>query len=433
MTHAVLARLLNDLTALHTQEVDLNLVRVERLMEKLGNPHLRLPPVFHVAGTNGKGSTVAYLRACLEATGKRVHVYTSPHLVRFNERIRVAGQIISDDDLVSVLRDVRSINGDDPITFFEVTTAAAFLAFSRVPADAVVLEVGMGGRLDATNIVPNPVVSGIAQLALDHQHFLGSTLVKIAGEKAAIAKRNVPLVHQKYDRLVAQKVAEVAALAGAKLISRGDDWDSAPYQGQLHYKDKAGKLDLPQPRIAGAHQLDNAGLAIAMLRHQSAIAVPDSAIRAGLGWAEWPARLQRLSSGSLAEQLPEDAELWLDGGHNPAAGKALAAHFAAMKVKPVLIVALLANKDAMGFLKAFENLAVHVVALDRSADDHLWHAAQAIIANASALGLPTSRVDELPEALRAALKAGGPAATILICGSLYLAGDVLAENGTPPV
>jgi dihydrofolate synthase / folylpolyglutamate synthase len=432
MTHPLLARLLDDLTALHTQEIDLNLMRVERLMDKLGNPHLRLPPVFHVAGTNGKGSTVAYLRACLEATGKRVHVYTSPHLVRFNERIRVAGNIISDEELVSVLRDVRSINGDDPITFFEVTTAAAFLAFSRVPADAVVLEVGMGGRLDATNIVPNPAVTGISQLALDHQSFLGSTLIKIAAEKAAIGKKGVALVHQKYDRMVTQKVAEVASLAGANTISRGVDWDSALYQGQLHYKDANGKLDLPLPRIVGAHQLDNAGLAIAMLRHQTDIAVPDSAIRAGLGWAEWPARLQRLSSGILAAQLPTDAALWLDGGHNPAAGKALAAYFFAMKVKPVLIVAMLANKDAVGFLKPFEHLAAHVVALKRPADAHDWHDAQAFAATAGALGLAASTADDLPEALRTAASAGGPAATIIICGSLYLAGDVLAENGTPP-
>jgi dihydrofolate synthase / folylpolyglutamate synthase len=433
MTHALLARLLDDLTALHTQEIDLNLVRVARLMEKLGNPHLRMPPVFHVAGTNGKGSTVAYLRACLEATGKRVHVYTSPHLVRFNERIRLAGQLISDDDLVSVLRDVRNINGDDPITFFEVTTAAAFLAFSRIAADAVVLEVGMGGRLDATNIIPYPAVTGIAQLALDHQPFLGSTLVKIAGEKAAIAKRGVPLVYQKYDRLVTQKVAEVAMLAGAKPLARGADWDSALYQGQLHYKDATGKLEMPPPRIAGAHQLDNAALAIAMLRHQNAIAVPDSAIRAGLGWAEWPARLQRLSHGNLAALLPPDAQLWLDGGHNPAAGKALAAHFAALGQKPMLITAMLANKDAMGFLKVFENLATHVVALERPKDAHIWHDAAAIAAYAGALALPCTTAEDLPAALQAAVKTGGPAATILICGSLYLAGDVLAQNGMLPV
>jgi dihydrofolate synthase / folylpolyglutamate synthase len=433
MTNAVLARILDDLTTLHTQEIDLNLVRVERLMEKLGNPHLRLPPVFHVAGTNGKGSTVAYLRACLEATGKRVHVYTSPHLVRFNERIRVAGQYISDDELISVLRDVRSINGDDPITFFEVTTAAAFLAFTRVPADAVVLEVGMGGRLDATNIVPRPAVCGIAQLAIDHQQFLGSTLVKIAAEKAAIAKKGVSLVHQKYDAMITQKVAEIASLAGTKTISRGVDWDSALYQGQLHYKDSTGKLELPPPRIAGAHQLDNAALAIAMLRHQSDIAVPDSAIRAGLGWAEWPARLQRLNSGALAALLPTSAQLWLDGGHNPAAGKALAAHFTAQNIKPVLVTAMLANKDAMGFLKAFENIAQHIVALERPADSHAWHDAAALTAYAAALSLPASRANTLPEAIEQALKIGGPAATIVICGSLYLAGDALAENDTLPV
>jgi dihydrofolate synthase / folylpolyglutamate synthase len=433
MTNAVLARLLEDLTALHTQEIDLNLVRVERLMEKLGNPHLRLPPVFHVAGTNGKGSTVAYLRACLEATGKRVHVYTSPHLVRFNERIRVTGQYISDDDLISVLRDVRSINGDDPITFFEVTTAAAFLAFTRVPADAVVLEVGMGGRLDATNIVPRPAVCGIAQLAIDHQQFLGSTLVKIAAEKAAIAKKGAALVHQKYDAMVTQKVTEVASLAGAKTISRGVDWDCALYQGHLHYKDSTGKLELPLPRIVGAHQLDNAALAIAMLRHQNEITVPESAIRAGLGWAEWPARLQRLSTGALAAMIPDGAQLWLDGGHNPAAAKALAAHFTAQNIKPVLITAMLANKDAVGFFKAFEQCAAQVIAMERAADDHSWHSAKALAATAAAIGLASSTTETLHQAITQALKTNGPAATILICGSLYFAGEILSENGTLPV
>jgi dihydrofolate synthase / folylpolyglutamate synthase len=432
MSDTLLQKLLTDLSTLHPQEIDLNLVRVEHLMEKLGNPHVRLPPVFHVAGTNGKGSTVAYLRACLEAAGKRVHVYTSPHLVRFNERIRVAGTLISDEDLASVLRDVRSINGDDPITFFEVTTAAAFLAFTRVPADAVVLEVGMGGRLDATNIVPRPAVCGIAQLALDHQQFLGSTLVKIAAEKAAIAKRGVPLVHQKYDSMVTQRVTEVATLAGAKTISRGLDFDCALYQGQLHYKDGAGRLELAPPRIAGAHQIDNAGLAIAMLRHQSDIAVPESAIRAGLGWAEWPARLQPITTGTLATWLPADALLWLDGGHNPAAGKALAAHFASLNSKPILITAMLANKDAVGFLKAFTGQAAHVVALEAQDDAHDWHSPQAILAAAAASGLPCTTAETLQSAVAAALKVGGPSATIVICGSLYLAGQVLAANGTLP-
>ncbi len=432
MSASLLAGLLDDLTALHPLDIDLNLDRVARLMTKLGDPQLRLPPVFHVAGTNGKCSTVAFVRACLDAAGKRVHVYTSPHLVRFNERIRIAGTLVSDDELVSLLRDVRSINGDDPITFFEVTTAAAFLAFSRVQADAVVLEVGMGGRLDATNIVPRPAVCGIAQLALDHQQFLGSTVIKIASEKAAIAKRGVPLVHQKYESMVAQKVSEVASLAGTNTVARGVDWDCALYQGQLHYKDAHGKLELALPRMAGAHQLDNAGLAIAMLRHQRDIEVPDSAIRAGLGWADWPARLQRLGSGTLAELLPPEAQLWLDGGHNPAAGKALAAYFAAQKVKPVLIVSMLANKDAVGFLKAFENSATQIIALEPVNRNHEWHSPQAICAAAQAIGTAHSSAENLPQAIRAALRAGGPEAVILICGSLYLAGDVLAENGTAP-
>jgi dihydrofolate synthase / folylpolyglutamate synthase len=426
MSSAALDRVLSDLHSQHPRAIDLSLDRIARLLEKLGNPHLRLPPVFHVAGTNGKGSTVAFLRACLEAAGKRVHVYTSPHLVRFNERIRLAGQLIDDDMLASTLSDVRAMNRDDELSFFEATTAAAFLAFARIPADAVVLEVGLGGRLDATNVVPRPAVCGIAQLGLDHQHYLGNTMVKIAYEKASIAKRAVPLVHQRYDRLVAQKVAEIASLEGAPLVSRGSEWDVAGYQGHLHYKDREAKLELPLPRMAGAHQIDNAGLALAMLRHQSAIQIPESALRAGLGWADWPARLQKLSDGPLPAMMTPGSALWLDGGHNPAAAKAIAGHFQQRGERPTLLLAMLANKDVVGFLKPFAGVASGLIILPMAADGHDWHPPEALQAAAQAAGIAARPVASLQEGLRAA----GPLA--LVCGSLYLAGKVLEANGSLP-
>jgi dihydrofolate synthase/folylpolyglutamate synthase len=274
----VLDALLAAAFKLHPATIDLALGRLERLLARLGNPHQKLPPVFHVAGTNGKGSTVAFLRAGLEASGRRVHVYTSPHLVRFNERIRLSGAIIDDATLITTLRDVLDVNGSAAITFFELTTAVAFLAFARTPADAAVIEVGMGGRFDATNVVV-PVVTGIAALGLDHQQWLGNSILDIAAEKAGIAKRGVPLLLSRYPKTVTARIAEVAGLAGAKLRIRGDDWDAALYEGALHYRDSEGKLALPLPRLTGAHQLDNAALAVAMLRHQSAVPVPDGALR----------------------------------------------------------------------------------------------------------------------------------------------------------
>ena len=426
MSSAALDRVLDDLHSQHPRIIDLGLDRIELLLEKLGSPHLRLPPVFHVAGTNGKGSTVAFLRAMLEAAGKRVHVYTSPHLVRFNERIRLAGQLIDDELLASTLQDVRAVNGSEALSYFEATTAAAFLAFARVPADAVVLEVGLGGRLDATNVVKRPVSTGIAQLGLDHQEYLGNTLLKIATEKVGIAKRGVPLLHQRYDPLVAQKVAEVASLGGALPLARGQDWDAAAYQGHLHYKDAEGRLELPLPRMAGAHQLDNAGLAIAMLRHQQDVSVPESAIRAGLGWAEWPARLQKIGSGPLLSAMQPGASLWIDGGHNPAAARAISQHFASEAVRPVLLISMLANKDVVGFIKPFAGVAAGIIALPSLGDGHDWHPQRAILAAAGAAAIPARAAATLAEALAQA----GPAA--LICGSLYLAGRVLAENGMAP-
>ncbi|WP_416907723.1 MAG: bifunctional folylpolyglutamate synthase/dihydrofolate synthase [Polymorphobacter sp.] len=425
---AVLDALLAAAYALHPREIDLTLDRLVRLLGRLGNPHQKLPPVFHVAGTNGKGSTVAFVRAGLEAAGLRVHCYTSPHLVRFNERIRLAGALIEDEALAELLREVLAKGGGQPITFFELTTAVALLAFSRVPADACVIEVGMGGRMDATNVIQQPLVTGIAALGLDHQQFLGNTILAIAGEKAGIAKKGVPLVTARYPRTVAARIAEVAGVAGAKLLMRGDDWDAAGYEGQLHYRDGAGRLTLPLPRLAGGHQIDNAGLAIAMLRAQDRLAVPDGALRAAMGWAEWPARLQRISAGPLFELLPEGSELWLDGAHNPSAGRALSSAVLACKPPlPLLLVCgMLGSKDHDGFLKCFP-AGTRLIAVP--VEGHAGLSPFELAAKAAAAGLEPVTADTLGEALA---RLGQPA-RVLVCGSLHLAGSFLKENGPLPV
>jgi len=432
----VLDALLSVAFKLHPNTVDLSLERLQRLLSRLGNPHRKLPPVFHVAGTNGKGSTVAFLRACLEASGARVHVYTSPHLVRFNERIRVAGHLIDDDTLIVTMRDVLNVNANLPITFFELTTAVALLAFSRTPADACILEVGLGGRLDATNVIENPVVTGIAQLGIDHQSWLGNTILAIAAEKAGIAKKSVPLLLSRYPKTVTARIAEVAGLAGAKTLVRGEDWDCALYEGQLHYRDANGKLSLPLPRLAGAHQFDNAALAVAMLRHQTAVPVPESALRAGMGWAEWPARLQRLDAGPLTSVLAADAEIWLDGGHNPAAGRAIADAFRshALADRPFyIILGMLATKDAAGFLKPFAGRATAVYTVPIAG--HESHDPAELVRVARETGLPGSASPGVAEALaeiaRGSDRARPP--VVLITGSLHLAGTVLAANGQSPV
>ncbi len=433
--NAALDALLKEALALHPQRMDLSLGRIERLLARLGNPHQHLPPVFHVAGTNGKGSTTAFIRACLEASGRRVHAYTSPHLVRFNERIRLAGQLIDDASLIALIRDILSLNGGEPITFFELTTAAAFLAFSRTPADALVLEVGLGGRLDATNVVARPAVTGIAQLGLDHQQFLGNTILDIAGEKAGIAKPGVPLVLSRYPKTVTAKIGEIAGPVGAKLIVRGLDWDAAHYEGQLHYRDTSLKIALPLPRLQGGHQLDNAALAIAMLRHQNDLPMPDSAFRAGMGWAEWPARLQRLERGPLTSALPVGSEVWLDGGHNPAAGRVVADAFRGHNLaeRPFyLVVGMLAAKDATGFLKPFAGRATAVYTVPVA--EHEAHEPTALAAVAKDIGLPGIAATDVPDALaqiaRGADRARPP--VVLIAGSLYLAGEILRANGFTP-
>jgi dihydrofolate synthase/folylpolyglutamate synthase len=414
----------------------LGLERISELLRRLGNPERALPPVLHVAGTNGKGSTCAFLRAAIEAAGLSAHVYTSPHLVRFNERIRLAGRLIDDEALARYLGEALDAAADMEISFFEATTAAAFLAFARTPADACILEVGLGGRLDATNVIDSPLVCGIAQLGIDHQSFLGDTIGAIATEKAGIAKPGVPLVTLAYPAPAARAVAEVAAAAGASWRPRGDAWEAAIDKSRLRYRDADGALDLPLPRLAGAHQAANAALAVAMLRAQSTLDVPEAALRAAMGWAEWPARLQRLAPGPLRDRLPPDAELWLDGAHNPNAARAVADFFRAHVPagRPFhIIFGLLANRDARGVLQPFRGraLTLHSVAVP----GHAAHPPEVLAADARASGMTAMAASGVADALAWIARHADPAhpPVVLVMGSLYLAGEVLRDNGQPPV
>ena len=407
----------------------LGLERITRLLARLGDPQHRLPPVFHVAGTNGKGSTCAFLRAGLEAAGHRVHVYTSPHLVRFNERIRLAGRLIEDDALAPLLARVLDVGGDIGASFFEVTTAAAFLAFAETPADACVIEVGLGGRLDATNVLA-PVVTGIAQLGIDHQQFLGNTAEAIAGEKAGIARAGVPLVTMAYPASVAATVAAAAERAGAPLVIEGRDWRVE--DNPLRYHDARGALALSPPRLPGGHQRRNLGLAVAMLRHQSALRVPDLALTEAGARAVWPARLQRLGDGPLTARLPAGSRLWLDGGHNEGAAAAIRAGIAeASDGAPVwLVLGMLANKDASAMLRALAPVAAGLIAVPVPGHEH--HPPLALVAQARGLGLMAEAAPDVATALdrvAATMTAPGP---VLILGSLYLAGDALAANNELP-
>jgi dihydrofolate synthase / folylpolyglutamate synthase len=403
----------------------LGLDRIAAVLDRLGRPQDHLPPVLHIAGTNGKGSTVAFLRAALEASGHSVHAFTSPHLVRFNERIRIAGRLIDDEALAALLTEVLDAGTGIEPSFFEVATAAALLAFARTPADACLLEVGLGGRLDATNVVEQPLVTGIANLALDHQQFLGSGLTDIAAEKAAIAKRGVPLLTQLYPPAVAVRVGEVAHATGARWLPRGGSWDAIVQQGRLRYRDQHGELNLPRPRLPGRHQAMNAALAVAMLRYQDALRVPASALIAAMGWADWPARLQKLTPGPLAGER----ELWLDGGHNPSAARQVSswAKHEFTDGKPLhLVFASLATKDPGGMLEPFEGLAerVHMVPIP----GHACFSPEDLAEIAAGLGFKA----DTHEDVEAALAAIPSDARVLIFGSLYLAGAVLAANDQAP-
>jgi dihydrofolate synthase/folylpolyglutamate synthase len=415
-----------------TQYVDrdyLSLDRIRALLEKLGRPQDRLPPIFHVAGTNGKGSTCAFLRAALEAAGKRIHAFTSPHLVRYNERIRIAGQLIEDRHLAELMG--RVIDANDPIggSLFEVNTAVAFLAFAETPADACILEVGLGGRLDATNVIERPLVCGIASLGLDHQAFLGKTMIEVGAEKAGIAKRGVPLVTQLYPPAVADKIGEIAKAAGAIWEPRGLHWHASVRRDRLRYRDRQGEYELPLPRLPGKHQALNAALAVAMLRNQSAIAVPPSALSAAMGWANWPARLQQLHGGPLFEMLPKGSELWVDGGHNPSAAR-LVGDYAKKhwndRLPLKVLFASLTSKDAAGSLRPFKGIAAEVLTLP--IEGHEFRPPQELAQLAESMGLPARAKSGLADAMTALRKP----ARVLVFGSLYLAGELLALNGPLP-
>ncbi|HEX3952102.1 MAG TPA: folylpolyglutamate synthase/dihydrofolate synthase family protein [Stellaceae bacterium] len=425
-TDRVLARLMQ----LHPKKIDLSLGRTEHMLALVGNPHERLPPTIHVAGTNGKGSTVATMRACLEAAGYRVHVYTSPHLVRFNERIRLAGRIIDEDALLDVLEECERANAGAPITFFEITTAAAFLAFARTPADFVLLETGLGGRHDSTNVIRRPAATAITPISLDHQAFLGDTIAAIAGEKAGILKPGAPGV-------IGPQLAEAAAVfearaaeIGAPLHRWNHEWRCEARGDGVRYEGSRWRLDLPLPSLLGAHQIDNAGTAIACLEQLDGVSLPGSAIADGLRHIEWAARLQHLTRGPLVAMLPPGWELWLDGGHNPGAGAVLAAAAAKWRDRPLdLIVGMLKTKDAGGFLAPLVPHTRSLRAVTIPGEENP-HPATLIAASARTLGILAEEAPSIETALHDIIDgAKSDPARVLICGSLHFAGVALAQNG----
>ncbi|MDP5084925.1 MAG: bifunctional folylpolyglutamate synthase/dihydrofolate synthase [Yoonia sp.] len=417
----ILARMM----ALHPKVIDLTLDRVWRLLEAVGNPQDRLPPVIHVAGTNGKGSTQAMIRAGLEAGGSAVHAYTSPHLARFHERIRLAGELISEPALTDVLDRCYAANGPEAITYFEITTVAALLAFTETPADYTLLEVGLGGRLDATNVIAQPSLTIITPVDMDHQAFLGDTLGAIAGEKAGIIKRGVTCVVGPQHDEGMDVIERVAARLGAPLLAYGQHWHVSTERGRLIYQDERGLLDLPLPNLPGPHQVMNAGAAIAALR---ALGKDEAACEAAITRAYWPARMERLTKGALVD-LAQPAELWLDGGHNPAAGLALAQTLQQMPPRPThLICGMLNTKDIGGYLRHLAGVADSLTAVSIPGEAATIPAAQTA-AEAAKVGLDAEIAGSVQAAI-SAIKAKAPNARILICGSLYLAGHVIRENNT---
>ncbi len=437
-TGAVLERLL----ALHPKLIDLHLGRMERLLAALGHPEKGLAPVFHVAGTNGKGSAVAGIRAILEAGGRSVHVYTSPHLVRFHERIVLNGVPISEERLLGVLEACEAANGGESITYFEITTCAALLAFSQHPADGVILEVGLGGRLDATNVVDRPTATVIMPVDYDHQEFLGPDLKSIAGEKAGILKPGVPGIIARQQDEALEVIRQRAEDVGAPLLIFGQDFMTREEHGRLIYEDENGLLDLPLPRLLGRHQIENAGAAIAATRVQKDVTLPENAWAGGMTEMHWPGRLQRLTKGPLCALVTSAAaepanrgEIWLDGGHNPHAGRAIAQTMADLDQRVprrlYLITGMMKNKDQAGFFAAFDGLARHVVGIPIPGQDN-GAVPDDVAQAAGKSGLPASSADSLKagmdRVLQMAHEDGDPAPRILICGSLYLAGHVLADH-----
>jgi dihydrofolate synthase / folylpolyglutamate synthase len=435
-----LGELVARLSVLHPQRIDLGLERMHRLLERLDHPERKLPPVIHVAGTNGKGSTIAYLRAILEAAGLRVHVYTSPSLVRINESYRLGrsggGVLVEDNELRGALEHCERANAGQPITIFEIETAVAFCLFAQHPADVVLLEVGLGGRLDATNVIDGPLASVIAPVSMDHTEFLGDTLMAIAREKAAIIKRDVPAICAEQAPEAMAVIQQYARRMRAPLSTAGQEWHVNVERGRLVYQDDRGLMDLAAPRLFGRHQFDNAGLAIATLRALNAFKIEPSAFEAGIVNAEWPARMQRLASGALVDQAPPGCEIWLDGGHNAEGGRVAAAALGDLEERVsrplVVIVGMMANKDAGAFLANFAGLTRHIIAVQIPDRDNTMPPDRLADA-ARHLGMRVETAAGVEAALRSLTRlAYEVPPRILITGSLYLAGHVLAANGTPP-
>jgi dihydrofolate synthase/folylpolyglutamate synthase len=430
------------LMGLHPKGYDLSLERIRRLLEVLGNPHLKLPPVIHVAGTNGKGSASAFCRALLEAQGLSVHVHTSPHLVRWHERYRIGvkggrGQIVDDALFADALRRVAEANGGKPITVFEILTAVTFILFSEQPADVVVLEVGLGGRFDATNVVEKPAVCIVQPISLDHQAYLGDRVELIAAEKAGIMKRGVPVVigHQEFDG-AKDVLISTAERLGCPLAVFAQDFLAYEEFGRLVYQDEFGLMDLPLPRLPGRHQIGNAATAIRAVKAAGYLVTEEIAEKAMLS-VEWPGRLQRLTEGRLVERAPQGAEIWLDGGHNPGAGEVIAEAMAAMEerqARPLhLVIGMINTKDPIGFFRAFVDIAHNVYTVPITGSD-VGLDPVALAQSAAEAGLKALPMGSLGQALDAIRERseGGIPPRIMIGGSLYLAGNVLAENGTIP-
>ena len=423
MSDTASAALLAQMMALHPSEIDLSLDRTWRLLDALGNPQTRLPPVIHLAGTNGKGSTLAMIRAGLEAAGQRVHCYISPHLSRFHERITLAGQEISEAELAARLAQTLGANDGQPVTFFEATTCAAFAAFAETAADALLLETGMGGRLDTTNVVATPRLTVITPIALDHQAFLGDTLPEIAAEKAGILKRRSPVVVARQEAAALEVIEAQAARLQAPVTAHGQHFHAWEERGRLTYQDETGLLDLPLPALPGPHQIDNAGTALAALR---ALGIGETACEAAMKAVRWPARMQRLATGPLKATIPR-ADLWLDGGHNPHAARAVADTLASLPRRPTyLVFALLKNRDPSAFLAPLTPYATGLTAIPIP-DEPNTTPPERLARAATDLGLSAGTAPDLSSAL-AGIAERDPTARILICGSLYLAGAVLREN-----
>jgi len=428
---------LERLVALHPKKIDLALDRIQRLLDELGNPETKLAPVIHVAGTNGKGSVCAFSRAMLEAQGLRVHMHISPHLVRFHERFRIAGELISEDELVAALEEVERVNAGKPITYFEITNAAMFLVFSRHPADAVILEVGLGGKYDATNVVARPALTVVQPVGLDHLEFLGDNLATIAAEKAGIIKPRVPVIIGPQEDAALSVILSRADKLSAPAFVFGQDFSAHQEHGRMVYEDDIGLLDLPLPKLIGRHQIENAAVAIAGLRHADKGWSNDAAIEKGLRTVDWPARLQRLTKGPLVALAPKGAEIWLDGGHNPHCAAAVSRAIADLEERSerplYLICGMLKTKDAVGFLSAFRGLARHVVTVPIPGEAASLGAG-ALYDLSRLAGLDAAPAEDMEDAmlqLQAWSRAHPrePPPRILICGSLYLAGQVLRENG----